>query len=518
MPQGVLPFKYEAEKSQSGMTAFAGLPAYLDFAHAIGIRQSIERSVQARTGDQGWTDSQVITSLILLNLAGGDSVEDIKLLEADEGVYRILRHTEWTRKSRSERKKLEKRFRKERKHALPSPSSIFRYLSNFHDEKQEKLRHAKGSPQAFIPAPTEYLKGLYCINKDLLSFYQRRSPQVTATIDGDATIVVSHKETALHSYKGEKSYQPLNMFWAETDLLIHSEFRDGNVPAGHQQLRVFQETLDMLPEGVEKVYHRSDTAGYQWELLKYMAEGKNERFGVIEFAVGVDVTPSFKRAVAQVSESEWKSLYRSENGTRKETGQEWAEVVFVPNALSSKKGPDYRFIAIREALPEQTEINRVPQAVQEELPFPTMKMEKNTNGLRYKIFGVVTNRDLPGEELINWHRKRCGKSEEVHAVMKDDLACGRLPSKYFGVNAAWWAIMILAYNLNIMMKRLVLGGEWVSKRMKALRFSFINVAGRVVERSRSFFIRLKASHPALKLLLRAREKILELAQAPAGFA
>ena len=40
----------------------------------------------------------------------------------------------------------------------------------------------------------------------------------------------------------------------------------------------------------------------------------------------------------------------------------------------------------------------------------------------------------------------------------------------FGANAAWWAISVLAFNLNSAMKRLVLGGQWVAKRLKAVRF------------------------------------------------
>ena len=43
-------------------------------------------------------------------------------------------------------------------------------------------------------------------------------------------------------------------------------------------------------------------------------------------------------------------------------------------------------------------------------------------------------------------RQRCGKGEEVHGVVKDDLAGGRLPSGRFGANAAWWAIVVLAFN------------------------------------------------------------------------
>ncbi len=100
----------------------------------------------------------------------------------------------------------------------------------------------------------------------------------------DATLVETHKQEALYSYKKYKAYPPLTIYWAEADLIVHSEFRDGNVPAGHQQLRVLTEALRHLPSGVDRVMLRSDTAGYQRELLLYCAEGRGERFGVIEFA------------------------------------------------------------------------------------------------------------------------------------------------------------------------------------------------------------------------------------------
>ena len=77
MAQGILPFKYEVEKQESGMTAFGGLATYLDLAHGWGLWRSIDRHMKVRAGDQGWTDSEVVMSLILLNLAGGDCVEDV---------------------------------------------------------------------------------------------------------------------------------------------------------------------------------------------------------------------------------------------------------------------------------------------------------------------------------------------------------------------------------------------------------------------------------------------------------
>ena len=102
---------------------------------------------------------------------------------------------------------------------------------------------------------------------------------------------------------------------------------------------------------MEKVYFKSDTAAYQVDLLRYYAEGQNERFGVIEFAIGADVTEEFKKAVAEVEEKEWHPLEREVDGRKIATGQEWAEVCFVPTwAGLSKKGPSYRFLAIRELL------------------------------------------------------------------------------------------------------------------------------------------------------------------------
>jgi hypothetical protein len=45
---------------------------------------------------------------------------------------------------------------------------------------------------------------------------------------------------------------------------------------------------------------------------------------------------------------------------------------------------------------------------------------------------IVTNRlTMPGDALIRWHRERCGMSEKAHAVMKDDLAGGKMPSALF---------------------------------------------------------------------------------------
>lgn len=105
---------------------------------------------------------------------------------------------------------------------------------------------------------------------------------------------------------------------------MHTEFRDGNVPAGHEQLRVLKESLKLLPEGVKNVRLRSDTAGYQHELMKYCEKGENKRFGRIEFAIGPDVTREFKKAVSEIEKFEGHPVYKEEKGQRVETNRSWA--------------------------------------------------------------------------------------------------------------------------------------------------------------------------------------------------
>jgi len=508
MAQGILPFKYETEKNMTGMTALAGLPVYLDLAQVIGLSKSIEKHLKIRKGGQGWTDSQIVLSLVLLNLAGGDCVDDIRTLEADDGFCEVLKKAEMHGLKRKVRRTLLRRWRKEKTRTVPSPSSVFRYLAKFHNTEQEGLRQPG---KAFIPAPNEHLQGFVEINKELSAFSGFQDSGSTATLDMDATLVSTNKIGALFSYKGDKAYQPLNTWWFEQGIILHTVFRDGNVPAGFQQLRVFKEALDCLPEEVKTVRLRSDTAGYQHNLLRYCATGENNRFGVIDFAIGCDVTQEFKKAVAQVEESEWKPIYKTTYGKKYATGTEWAEVCYVPNAIgNSKKDPVYRYLAKREALDKQQELPGMD--TQTKLPFPTMDIDER----RYKVFGMVTNMDWEGERLIHWLHERCGKSEEAHAVMKDDLAGGKLPSDDFGENAAWWWIMILALNLNAIMKKLAMGCSWISKRMKAVRFSFINLPGRVVTRSRSLIIRLTKNNPAMELLINAREKIAMLQPVPSG--
>jgi len=451
-----------------------------------------------------------VLSVVLLNLVGGDSVEDLQRLECDEGLCALLSKCLSRGLSRKGRKEMKKRWRKAKKRSVPSSSSVFRYLALYHDEDEER-RRVEG--KAYIPRPRQGLKGLRHVCREFIGFVQENRKEDVATLDMDATVVETEKHDALWCYKGFRAYQPLNVYWAEQDLVVHTEFRDGNVPAGFEQKRILEETLGQVPRSVQRVRMRSDSAGYQHELLKYCDEEGNKWCGRIEFTVSCRVSREFKLAVSEVDEGEWKAVLKTDRwGNCYDSGREYAEVCFVPNEVSCKKrGCEYRYLAIRERIHEQLcfegmECGKLEGSV------PTMSMD----GDKYKVFGIVTNMDWDAQELIGWHYKRCGKSEQAHSVMKEDLAGGTLPSGDFGENAAWWWIMILAFNLNAAFKSLVLGGKWVWKRMKAMRFYLINIPARVIGRSRQLSLRLNAGDPAYGWLVSIRAKIAALLPAPSG--
>jgi hypothetical protein len=318
MPQNALPFQYQAEKNDSGLTGFAGLPLYLELAVNSGLIEYINQTIKTKI--RGWTDAEMILSLILLNLAGGDCISDLGRLEQDAGFRTLLIQFATHGMKRTARRAFEKRWRKAKSRGLPSNASIHRYLPQFHSPEEEKNR-VEG--EAFIPRQNDKLKALIGLNKPLIACVQQQSPSAIATLDQDATLTNTYKRKALYCYKGFKAYQPFNTYWAEHGILLHSEFRDGNVNAGFDQLRILQEAMALLPADVKHVQLRSDSAGYQEDLIRYCAEGSDPRFGVIPFAIAARVSAGIKKEAQSLDDKHWHPIYQEDaDGNKIKTNQE----------------------------------------------------------------------------------------------------------------------------------------------------------------------------------------------------
>ncbi len=88
-------------------------------------------------------------------------------------------------------------------------------------------------------------------------------------------------------------------------------------------------------------------------------------------------------------------------------------------------------------------------------------------GGKVKRFAVVTNiREWKATRLIERRRERAGTVEAVHDVLNNELAAGVMPSKYFGTNAAWLRLAVLAHNGLTALKRLALPAGLLTARPK----------------------------------------------------
>jgi hypothetical protein len=427
------------------------------------LREVIDKNVCARKQGEiiKYTDSSYIESLVTMQLLGGETVDDMRVIREDEVLPSVFGN-------------------------IPGKTSIHNYLNSFVDEQEEEKR---GQGKAFVPEPNCHLNGFDEVTKHLLRYAPYVREISTVTLDQDATFIPTEVQGALYNYKSERAFEAFNTYCPEYDMIIKSEYRDGNVPPSYRQFENLQASLELLPDSVKKVRLRSDTAGYQTEILKYCAEGKSERFGVIEFAISSPVTEELKRAVKLVLESEWKPI--------PDTNQECAEIVFVPKSLcTSKKDPDYRFIAIREEM----EASAPAELRQMLLDFGTVGENPIStvhptimNGKIYKVFALVTNLEWEAEEIVKWQRKRCGKSEEANLILKEELAGGHVVTSALGANAAWWQMTVLAFNILTLIKKTCLSEEYQTSRPKKLRYWLFSIVARICSHARKKTIKLYQS-------------------------
>ena len=116
--------------------------------------------------------------------------------------------------------------------------------------------------------------------------------------------------------------------WAEADLVLADEFRDGNVPAKQAPLTCAKLAFAALPESVSQRYFRGDSACHENELLEWLKHPDREKEpgGRIGFAVSAVMSEPLGEALRKVKEADWKTFGKEEDGTLRQ----WAEVDFVP--------------------------------------------------------------------------------------------------------------------------------------------------------------------------------------------
>jgi hypothetical protein len=221
-------------------------------------------------------------------------------------------------------------------YAPPKATAAREFLERFHDKVLEKLRLAEQKSFIFpASGPVSALQAVQagCVRRIAQLYEERGQRQTIATIDQDATIIESHKRAALFHYEGGRGYQPMVAVWAELDLAVADEFRDGNVPAKQAPLMCAQMAFAALPASVGQRYFRGDSACHERDLLGWLKhpDRAKEPGGRIGFGVSAVMSPALGGVLRKVKEREWKTFGTEEDGTLRQ----WAEVDFVPGERAS---------------------------------------------------------------------------------------------------------------------------------------------------------------------------------------
>jgi DDE family transposase len=445
--QGILPFVIELGEDEQ-VTARAGLPLIIEALRAIRLDDKIDEHLAVGRRDRLYSTLEKLEALVLLIAAGGDRVEDIRILSEDKGLLRLLDRT------------------------LPSPDALLDFLGSFDDPDAFSARPA--DEESFVPPETGALQALGKI-LDCSVARIAGADANTATIDHDGTIIESHKQEARVAYEGTRGYQPLVAVWAEQDLVVADEFRDANVPGGKDPLSSVKRAFAALPASVTHRFFRGDSADYYQPLLQYL---EREQIG---FAISADMSPELRAVCTAVGESEWAEL-----DERESEHVHVAEVEFTPGNWPKDAEP-LRYAALRFT-PRQQEL------------FDSV-------GRRYHA--VVSNRrQLPIDEIARWHRGKAGTIEHVHRTFKDELGAGILPSQRFGANAAWFRINALTYNLLTLLRRHALPERFRRARPKRVRFELFTLPARLVQHQRQITVRVCASPERTDEIVAARRWLL----------
>ena len=445
--EGDFLFEIDAEPSEECLTALGGLPLFIRTARSLDVPGSVQRHLALKQRDRGFDEATYVESFLALNAAGGDCLEDFDCLREDRGLAAMLGHE------------------------VPSPEAARKFLYQFHDPEKiaQAQRDLPVGEASYVPEESTALRGLAQVNQDLVRELARRcAGERIATIDMDATVIESWKREAKATYEGGSGYQPMVALWAEMNVVVAEEFRDGNVPALKDPLRVAQRAFAVLPGAIRERYFRGDSACDEEELLSWLRDEKrsNGPEGFIGFAVSARVNPVLREEIESLAAEKWQP-YSEDSSAVKECAQ-----------------VDY--------FPEET----VPNRYREPLRTIAIRIRKKqqvlfSDGSEVKHFAVRTNLwDWKPKRLLEWHREKAGTIEAVHDVVKNELAGGVLPCGRYGANAAWFRLAVITYNVLTAMKRLVLPADLQTARPKRLRFLIFQQPGKLIHHARKTILRL----------------------------
>lgn len=241
-------------------------------------------------------------------------------------------------------------------------------------------------------------------------------------LDSTVVVVYGHQERARRGYnpskRGRLSYHPLLCCEGVSRDYWAGELRPGDAHTSLGAIELLEACFAQLPPDARRVDVRGDKGFYDGKIVKAL---EARRAG---FVIVARLTRPLKARLPGLR-------YTQHRG-----GVETAEFQYQPHRWPRP----YRFVVIRRPLAED------PSA-----QLTLFSVKRHT----YQV--LVTNLDLQPIHLWRFYNDRAAL-ELVIRELKGDYPLGRIPTKHFFANEAYFHLLLFAYNLVNWFKRLCLPG------------------------------------------------------------
>ncbi|HEV2315442.1 MAG TPA: IS1380 family transposase [Candidatus Acidoferrales bacterium] len=301
-----------------------------------------------------------------------------------------------------------------------------------------------------------------------------RPAQTIFDLDSTVLTVYGHQEQAQVGYnpkkRGRPSYLPLLCFEGRTQDCWEGSYHLGNTNASTVAIGLLERAFAKLPQPASSVRIRADAGFFDHKIIEFI-EGKR----------------GFYALVARLSRP-LKHRLTGLRYRRVSPGVWAAEFRYCPQGWSEPR----RFVVIRRLVPEE------PSA---QLALFQM------GGYSYQV--LVTNLALTPLHLWRFYNQRA-RAELIIRELKDAYGLGKIPTKDFAANEAFFQIVLLAYNLLNWFKRLCAPAHLQRATLQRLRQCLFLVPSQLVRPGGVPILRLAPSYPYATDFLKTLRRIRRL--------
>lgn len=278
--------------------------------------------------------------------------------------------------------------------------------------------------------------------KEMLS---RRRPRSRVIFDLDTTVLTVY---------GRPSYLPLLCFEGYSGDVFYGSYHPGNTNPSAVIRPLLEDIFGKLPPSIRQVRLRADGAFFDHKIMDFLEEKR---------AFYVIVARLTKPLQHRLGALRYRRIAR----------EIWAaEFRYCPHGWKQPR----RFVAIRRPIPEE----------------PSAQLHLFQMGrFTYQVF--VTNLSLKPLNLWRFYNQRA-TAELIIRELKDAYALGKIPTRDFQSNEAFFQIVLLAYNLLNWFKRLCVPRHWQRMTLRRMRQRLLVVPAQLVRPDGAPTLRIAAGY------------------------